>query len=168
MVFLHGTVLMHRSAAGKDRQERVRQVLAREESVKDYASYIPVGNAAGKLQSWSRQGAEILYLSPHRKPDEVAIDKVVLDRGRFPPGEILFRAGQQTYAEIAVARMPALLVEDDCESIGGEREMTYPGIGPQWRTQIRSVVVMEFQGIDHLPDNLDELTRLHGGIAGAP
>ena len=53
--------------------------------------------------------------------------------------------------------MPDLLIEDDCRSIGGEAEMTYPHIDPGKKIFIQSIVVREFSGIDHLPDNLDEL-----------
>ena len=38
LIFLHGTTIMHRNAAGKTREERVKQSLGREESVLDYVS----------------------------------------------------------------------------------------------------------------------------------
>jgi len=53
-------------------------------------------------------------------------------------------------------------VEDDCESIGGETEMTYPGIRPELKSKVKSVVVKESGGIDHLPDNLVELMKYQG------
>ena len=53
--------------------------------------------------------------------------------------------------------MPDVLVEDDCESIGGEVEMTYPHIRPELKPRIKSVVVREFGGIDHLPDDISAL-----------
>jgi len=65
LIFLHGTVIMHESAEGKTREERVRQVLNSDSSVHDYISYIPVDNAVEKLKSWQSQGAEIIYLSSH-------------------------------------------------------------------------------------------------------
>lgn len=52
LVFLHGTLIMHKSAEEKSREERVRQVENKDPSVLDYASYIPVGNAVEKLKSW--------------------------------------------------------------------------------------------------------------------
>jgi hypothetical protein len=45
LIFLHGTLIMHKSAEGKTREERVKQVMDGDPSVHDYASYIPVGNA---------------------------------------------------------------------------------------------------------------------------
>jgi hypothetical protein len=56
--------------------------------------------------------------------------------------------------------LPDVLIEDDCESIGGESEMTYPQLTPALKQRIRSIVVPEFGGIDHLPD---ELTALISG-----
>jgi len=53
--------------------------------------------------------------------------------------------------------MPDILIEDDCESIGGESEMTYPHIREDLKQKIKSIVVKEFQGIDHLPDSLTAL-----------
>jgi hypothetical protein len=57
--------------------------------------------------------------------------------------------------------MPNVIVEDDCESIGGEAEMTYPGMRPELKSKIKSVVVKESGGIDHLPDSLTELMMHH-------
>jgi hypothetical protein len=62
MVFLHGTAIMHRNAVGRTREERVGQVQSGEASVRDFASYVPVGHAVSKLQAWKAQGAEIIYL----------------------------------------------------------------------------------------------------------
>jgi hypothetical protein len=62
-VFLHGTAIMHASAAGVDREERVWQVRLREPSVRDFASYVPTPGTAGKLAAWQRHGASILATS---------------------------------------------------------------------------------------------------------
>ena len=51
------------------------------------------------------------------------------------------------------------LIEDDCESIGGEIEMTYPYIKPELKNKIKSVVIKEFSGIDNLPNNIQELAN---------
>src|SRR5262245_42913518 len=91
-VFLHGTTIMHRGAVGCAREERVRQVRQREASVRDYWSYVPIGDAARKLGAWSAQGAEIVYVSSHKRPEDVAADRSVLDAYQFPPGLVTFRA----------------------------------------------------------------------------
>ncbi len=49
--------------------------------------------------------------------------------------------------------MPGIIIEDDCESIGGEVEITYPHIKSELKARIQSIVVKEFSGIDNLPDS---------------
>lgn len=148
---------MHRNATGKTREERVRQSMEREESVLDYESYIPVGNALEKLNNWKRQGAEIIYLSSHESAVDVEKDKSVLKKYNFPDGMVLFREGGELYKDIAEKVIPDILIEDDCESIGGEKEMTITYVKPEIRQGIKSIVVKEFQGIDHLPDDINSL-----------
>ena len=157
LIFLHGTAIMHKNAVGRSREERVKQSAEREESVLDYASYVPVGNAVQKSKQWETQGAEIAYLSSHIDEKDIEKDKLVLERYGFPRGVIYFRQNGESYANVAERIMPDVIIEDDCESIGGEKEMTYPHIKPELRSKIKSVVVKEFQGIDHLPDNLAKL-----------
>ena len=157
MVFLHGTVLMHKSASGVDRSERVRQVVDRERSVFDFSGYIPVESAQQKLRNWNAKGAEISYLSFHKTVENVEKDKAVLGKYDFPEGEIYFRQRGERYEEIVEQTLPEILVEDDCESIGGEQEMVYPHLKPGVREGIISIVVQEFGGIDHLPDEINEL-----------
>ena len=165
LVFLHGTTIMHRSALGQSREERVRQVIEGEESVRDYETYVPVGNAVEKLHGWHNQGAEVVYLSSHRELSNVEKDSYVLYRYGFPAGEVLFRHPYQTYKDIAESVLPDVLIEDDCESIGGEAQMVYPHIAPALRQKITSIVVREFEGIDHLPDTVaDLLQRHHKGV----
>jgi hypothetical protein len=170
MVFLHGTLITHKNSAGKTRQEIIKQVIEQEESVRDFENYIPVGNAPKKLQTWVSQGAEICYLSAltenkKARGDETVgkeglkADGIVLDGYDFPKGEIYHRDSGEKYKDV-IARVfppPDILIEDDCESIGGEPEMTYPSLSPELKTKIKSIVIKEFEGIDNLPDNLEML-----------
>jgi len=55
--------------------------------------------------------------------------------------------------------VPDILIEDDCESIGGKKEMTITFIKPKIKQKIRSVIIKEFSGINDLPDNLHELLK---------
>ena len=55
--------------------------------------------------------------------------------------------------------MPNILIEDDCESIGGDKEMTITHIKLGIKQRIKSVVIKEFGGIDNLPDNINELIK---------
>jgi len=157
MVFLHGTAIMHKNAFGRTREERVQQVLDGDESLYDFSSYIPVGDVVQKLQTWRRQEAEIVYLSSHRTVEEVEKDKMVLREYDFPEGQIFFRHSGERYNDVVESVLPDILIEDDCESIGGQKEMTYPHIKPEIQAGIISIVVKEFGGIDHLPGDVSAL-----------
>ena len=157
LVFLHGTLIMHKNGDGKTREERVRQVLDKDLSVFDYISYVPVGNAVKKLKFWQTQGAEILYLSSHETAEDVEKDKSVLEKYKFPKGQIFYRQNGESYKDIAEKITPDILIEDDCESIGGTKEMTITFVRPEIKKMIKSVVVKEFGGIDHLPDSIKDL-----------
>src|SRR5712692_2587983 len=63
----------------------------------------------------------------------------------------------EQYSDVAERLLPDIIVEDDCASIGGEKEMTYPRIRPSLKTRIKSIVVREGLGIDHLPDEIENL-----------
>src|SRR3989344_8879071 len=160
LVFLHGTLIMHKSAEGKPREERVRQVESKDPSVLDYASYIPVGNVVEKLKSWQNQCAEILYLSSHETAEDVEKDKLVLEKYDFPKGQIFYRQNGESYKDIAEKIIPTVLIEDDCESIGGEKEMTITFVKPEIKQKIKSIIIKEFGGIENLPNNLDDLISL--------
>lgn len=157
LVFLHGTTIMHKNAVGYTREEIVKQVKDKEKSVHDYKSYVPVRNAVKKLQNWKKDGAEILYLSSHKTAEYVEIDKFVLEKYGFPDGRVLFRQKSEQYKDVAEKIMPDILIEDDCESIGGTDEMTITHVKPKLKKKIKSIVVKEFSGLDHLPDRISAL-----------
>ena len=150
---------MHKSAESKTREERVKQVLSSDPSVHDYISYIPVGNAVEKLKSWQTQGAEILYLSSHETAEDVEKDKSVLEKYDFPKGQVYYRQNGESYKDIAEKIIPDVLIEDDCESIGGEKEMTITFVKSEIKQKIKSIIIKEFNGIDHLPDNVEEIIK---------
>jgi len=75
----------------------------------------------------------------------------------FPDGRIFFRHSGERYNGVAESVLPDILIEDDCESIGGRKEMTYPHIKPELKARIKPIVVKEFGGIDHLPDDISAL-----------
>lgn len=168
LVFLQGTLIMHKSAFGKTREEIVEQGKAQGESVRDFASYVPIGNSVDKLNKWAKQGADIFYLSAltenkKARGDEIVgkdglkLDKEILDRYGFPKGEIYHRQKGESYAQIAEKITPDILIEDDCESIGGAKEMTITFIKPEIKQRIKSIAIKEFGGVDHLPDDLSQL-----------
>lgn len=157
MVFLQGTVTMHKSGIGQTREQRVEQSKRKDPSVRQVDEYVPVGNAVQKISTWQQQGAEIVYLSSNKRDSDIRKDISVLAKYHFSDAPVLYRRGRETYADVAEKVMPDILIEDDCASIGGEKEMTYPYISPEKQKLIKSVVIPEFSGIDSLPDNLDGL-----------
>ena len=160
LVFTEGTIIMHPSAAGLTRKQRVEQSKKRLKSVYDYAHYIPNGDAVKKLQTWKKQGAEIFYLTSRTSKMQINDIKHVLKKFDFPDSQnLLFCRKGEKYNEVAEKLMPDILIEDDCESIGGEAEMTYPYIKPNLKKKIKSIVVREFEGIDHLPDKILNLIK---------
>jgi hypothetical protein len=161
LVFLPGTTIMHEGAKALAREEITRQVVQGDASIRDYALYIPIGNAVKKLQEWKEQGAKICYLSSHRNAKDVEKDKSVLKRYAFPDGRIFYRRDREEYGGVVerIRPLPDLIVEDDCESIGGTVEMVYPNLRPELKNKIKSIVVKEFGGIDCLPDSISELVK---------
>ena len=141
LIFTEGTTIMH----------------SNKESLYDYANYIPIKNAPQKIQKWQEQGAEIIYLTSRTKPEQIKDIQNILDKYNFPKGELLFRQKGEEYKDVAEKVTPDILIEDDCESIGGEKEMTYFHINPELKSKIKSIVVKEFGGIDHLTDDLEKL-----------
>ena len=158
LVFLQGTTIMHPGAAGRSREERVAQArIGADPALHDYAAYIPVDGVVAKLQGWQEAGAQIDYLTSHRSKDDVAKDAFVLQKHGFPAGRVLSRGPGESYGDVAGRELPDVLIEDDCESLDGAGELTYPQIRPDLRARIKSITVPEFGGLDHLPDSLDAL-----------
>lgn len=160
LIFTEGTILMHKSAMGYGREEIVGQVKEKEKSVNDYASYIPIHSAVRKLKSWEDYGVKIVYLTSRKKSEEIDSIQKVLRRYDFPNGELLFRKGKNEYANVAEKILPDILIEDDRESIGGKKEMTITNIKPAIKKKIKSIIVHEFEGIDHLPDDPQQLMEI--------
>ncbi len=158
LTFLHGTIMMHKSAKGFKRKEIVKQVMENEESVHDYDSYIPIGNAVKKLLKWEKQGADICYLSSHENPEDAEKDKIVLKKHGFPKGRIYYRQKEEKYKDVVerIKPLPDVIIEDDCESIG-KAGMAYPQLSQKTKAKIKRIIVKEFSGIDNLPDKISSL-----------
>jgi uncharacterized protein (DUF2132 family) len=160
LIFTEGTIIMPKAVFVLPRDEIVKQVQNHKETVHDYASFIPIGNSVRKLNNWAREGVEIMYLTSHKKPDEVRDVQHVLSTHGFPIGQLMFRQGKESYSDIAEAVIPDILVEDDCESIGGSNQMTITGVEESIKRRIKSIVVKENGGIDYLPDDILSLLKL--------
>jgi hypothetical protein len=162
LVFTEGTVFMHASLKDLTREQRVETSKKRPRPFPPdfFKNEIPAGKAVKKLQAWENQGAEIFYLTSRTTPEQISDIRDILKKYNFPDNQnLLFRRRGEEYKDVAEKLMPDILVEDDCESIGGEKEMTYTHIKPEFKKKIKSIMVKEFGGIDHLPDNLEELRR---------
>ena len=153
LVFLHGTTIMHRSALGQPREARVQQVRDKEASVRDFAAYVPVGEAVSKLRRWHERGVDITYLSSHKNPADAEKDQNVLHLYGFPAGPVVFRQPGEGYQDVVERVLPDLLIEDDRESIGGSAQTVYPRIRPALQASITSFIIKEFAGVDHLPQD---------------
>lgn len=58
-----------------------------------------------------------------------------------------FSEGEQ-YSEIVEQLKPDILIEDDCKSIGGQKEWCITNVKEELKSRIQSVIVPEFKGID--------------------
>jgi hypothetical protein len=159
MVFLHGTSIMHGSAVGQQRTARVRQVQSKDPTVLDYASCVPTEGAVAKVTAWQTRGAEICYLSSHRTPSAAAIDQAVIAAHGFPAGTLYYRAHGESYADLVRRWSADVLIEDDCESIGGCVRTTASELARSSGRGVPCVVVPEFGGLTDLPDDPAELLR---------
>src|SRR3989338_2778784 len=154
IIFTEGTIIMHKNGIGHTREQIVQQVIDEEPSIHDYGSYVPIGDAVKKLTQWENQRAENFFLNSRRKPEEINEVKSVLQHYGFPDGQLLFRQDSEEYKDVAERIMPDVLIEDDCESIGGTEEMTFTHINSVLKAKIISMPVREFGGIDHLENKI--------------
>src|SRR3989338_1257706 len=164
LIFTEGTIIMHKNAVGHTREEIIKQSkglfgLFRDKFIHDYKSYVPIGNAVKKLQNWKKDSAEILYLTSRRKPGEIKQIQTVLKKFKFQKGQLLFRKKDEEYKDVAERIIPNILIEDDCESIGGIDEMTITHVKPEVKKKIKSILIKEFDGIDYLPDKVSVLLK---------
>lgn len=154
---MEGTIIMHKTAFGISRQKIIKQVKEKDPSVHDYLLYIPIGNAVSKIQKWKNQGAEIIYLTSRKEQNEIEDIKKILQKYNFPEGELAYRKENEEYKDVAERILPDILIEDDCESIGGEKEMTITRVKSEIKQKIKPIVIEEFCGIDHLFDDINLL-----------
>lgn len=153
LVFLQGTILVEQNVAGNTREESVARSRELNLSKGPFGGMVPIGGSVAKLTRCREKGATILYLTASRKPENVLKSLEALNQHGLPEGELFSRGSTRSYAEIAQELGPDIIVENDCKSIGGEKEMVYPNMTPEARSRTKSVVVREFEGIDHLPDD---------------
>lgn len=166
LVFLHGTAIMHPTAAGRPRAERVRQSQQRDRAVLDFAAYVPTEAAVEKVGTWQRHGAVICYLSSHTTAAGAELDRAVLARHGFPAGTMFFRRPGESYAAVTRRAAADVVVEDDRESIGGRSQTTAASLAAAPGDAVACVIVPEFGGLAHLPDNPTQLATTARPLSG--
>jgi hypothetical protein len=122
-----------------------------------HARYAPIGGCVGKVRSWADQGAEIVYITSRKSEKQVGVIRSLLEKYGFPGTRLYYRESGEKYKDVVERIRPDILIEDDCRSIGGKWQMCITHVEPEMKSKIKSVVVKEFKGIDHLPDDLPDL-----------
>lgn len=144
---------------GDTREDSVRRSRERAAKGGPLGELIPIRQSAAKVTLWRNHGAEICYVTASRKAENVRRSEEALRRWSFPDGILLSRKNGESYADIAMSTKPDIIVEDDCESIGGAKEMIHTNLPESVKQSIASVVVREFEGVDSLPDDPELLVR---------
>src|SRR3990167_3034035 len=109
LIFTEGTILMAKNTIDLTREEIVQRVKEKEDSVKDYVSYVPVGNAVEKISGWT-EGNYLFYLTSRKKSEEIEQIRNVLKKFNFPAGELVFRKDGEEYKDVAERIMPDILI----------------------------------------------------------
>ena len=141
MIFAEGTILKPKSFL----------------TIYNHKSYKPIGNAAALIANWAAQGAEIIYCTSRKGKQAVEIAELLCKHG-FQGTRLYYRDNCQKYKDLVEAVNPNILIEDDCRSIGGNWQMCITYVEPQIKNAIKSIIVKEFSGIDHLPCTIQELS----------
>ena len=140
MIFAEGTILKPRSLR----------------LLYNHRTYIPIGNAVALIGTWNQQDAEILYCTSRKGKQAEEIAQLLMQYG-FAGSKLYFREGKQKYKDIIESVQPDILIEDDCRSIGGIWQMCITHVAPQIKNTIKSIIVKEFKGIDHLSSSVQNL-----------
>lgn len=146
MIFAEGTVLKPKSLL----------------SLYNHKTYIPIGNAVSLINEWQRQNADILYCTS-RKGEQAEEIAQLLHHYGFAGSKLYFREKKQTYKDLIERVRPDILIEDDCRSIGGSWQMCITHVAPDIKKSIKSIVIREFKGIDHLSASVRNLLRSQDG-----
>lgn len=109
--------------------------------------YKPIGRAIEIVNGWQKQGYEI-YLCSYVCKRRYKYIKRIIDFYGMKYTEILCREKGEQYSEIVERIKPDILIEDDCKSIGGQKEWCITNVREEFKERIHSIIVPEFKGID--------------------
>lgn len=140
MVFLEGTVLKPKSWL----------------TLYKHKSYMPIGNAVEIINSWEQQGANIIYCTSRKRKQAEEIANILKKYG-FTGSFMVVREAKEGYKDIVEMIRPDILIEDDCRSIGGAWQMCITHVKLEIKQSIKSIVIPEFKGIDHLSKDINQL-----------
>lgn len=126
----------------------------------NHKKYIPIKNSVNKIKTWANQGGKIYYLTSRKNLLEVNQIKNILINNNFPGKGLFYRTGKEKYNDIAEFLIPRIIIEDDCKSIGRKWQMTITYIREDIKERIKTIVVREFKGIDHLPNEVNKLLEV--------
>ena len=111
--------------------------------------YRPIGKAREIINALYEQGNEI-YLCSYVRDSRSRFIRKIMDHYGVRYTDILCRNNKESYSDLVEQLCPDILIEDDCSSIGGEKKWCITGVNGVIRANIKSVIVREFGGIDHL------------------
>lgn len=117
--------------------------------------YAPIGEAKQIINGLYDKGNEIYLCSYVRKKRYLFI-KRVMDFHGIKYTQILCRGKREGYADLVERIRPDILIEDDCKSIGGEKNWCITCVNKALKEHIESIIVEEFAGID----GIDKLVNL--------
>lgn len=102
-----------------------------------------------KLRSfiWQKEG-HVSYLCSYVRKRRYNFIKQIIDFYGMKYTEILCREKGEQYSEIVERIKPDILIEDDCKSIGGQKEWCITNVREETKAGIYSIIVPEFNGID--------------------
>lgn len=114
--------------------------------------YKPIGNAVEIVNAWQKEG-HVIYLCSYVRKRRYNFIKQIIDFYGMKYIEILCREKGEQYSEIVERIKPDILIEDDCKSIGGQKEWCITNVKEEIKAGIRSIIVPEFKGIDDVKVN---------------
>lgn len=111
--------------------------------------YSPIGNAVNVINDLYEAGNEV-YLISYMKKKRYGYIKSIIDYYNIKYTELLCRDKKENYSDLVEKVRPDVLIEDDCKSIGGEKQWCITNVKEDIRDNIKSIIVDEFKGIDNI------------------
>ena len=111
--------------------------------------YVPIGKSIKIINELYDKGNEI-YLCSYVRKNRFAFIKSIMDYYKIKYTKILCREKDEQYNDLVESILPDILIEDDCKSIGGEKEWCITNVKEEIKQNIKSIIVEEFRGIDNI------------------